>query len=74
MFIKLINRIILLTIIFIILFIIRNEININSEQQNEENYDNSLTEIRKTWRKLDPDKNTQNNFNETQNEKLNQYI
>ncbi|MDO8057515.1 hypothetical protein [Candidatus Phytoplasma gossypii] len=66
MFIKLINRIILLTIIFIILFIIRNEINIKSEQQNEENYDNSLEEIRKTWRQLDPDKNAQNNFNETQ--------
>ncbi|UQV27019.1 hypothetical protein H7686_0001470 [Candidatus Phytoplasma asiaticum] len=74
MFIKLINRIILLTIIVIILFTIRNEINIESEQQNEENYDNSLEEIRKTWRQLDPDKNTQNNFNETQNEKLNKYI
>ncbi|MDO8059345.1 hypothetical protein OC683_01815 ['Crotalaria aegyptiaca' phytoplasma] len=65
MFIKLINRIILLIIIFIILFIIRHEINIESEQQNEENYNNSLEEIRKTWRQLDPDKNTQNNFNET---------
>ncbi|MDV3166468.1 MAG: hypothetical protein Q8807_02170 ['Waltheria sp.' little leaf phytoplasma] len=68
--IKLINLIILLTIIFIILFIIRNEINIQIEQQNEEIYDN-FAEMRETWRKLDPDKNTQNNLNTAQNEKLN---
>ncbi|MDV3170577.1 MAG: hypothetical protein Q8811_02350 [Candidatus Phytoplasma australasiaticum] len=61
MYIKLISRVTFLLILFIILFVIKNESNANIDNNYEDNYITSLEEIRKTWRSLDPEKNKKDN-------------
>ncbi|MDV3140460.1 MAG: hypothetical protein Q8751_02160 [Candidatus Phytoplasma australasiaticum] len=61
MYIKLISRVTFLLILFIFLFLIKNESNANIDNNYEDNYITSLEEIRKTWRSLDPEKNKKDN-------------